>query len=109
MGLILEAGIFGIAIVAALTVGSVLVVRAKDALRTAQTGALTIVLLGICGTGLGQRLVDRAIGDVTDPMDKIAMLSAGTREAAAGNLLGGACGILLLGLGAAIHLARRED
>jgi len=109
MQLILEAGIFGILIVVTFAAGSVVVVRSHDALRAAQTFALTVVLLGIAGAGLGQRLVDKAVDRVTDPAEKVALLSVGTREASAGHLLGGACGILLLGLGGAIHLARRRE
>lgn len=108
MDLILEAGIFGPAIALAFTVGAFATVRADDALRTAQVAALTVVVLGILGTGLGQRLVDKAVQGVTDPAKQVALLSAGTREAAAGNLLGGGAGLLLIALGGAVAISRRR-
>ena len=110
MDLFLEAGIFSIVSFVIFLAGIVLCLRRpRQALVTACATAAVIMGLSMIGAGLGQRLVDRAVEGEPDSAKKVAMLSMGTREAAANDLLGGLFGMSVVLLGSAVHLARKED
>lgn len=110
MELFTEAGIFawvGLVVFVG-GIGAILAAPRRALARGA--GAATLVLaVGLLGAGLGQRLVDRAVTAEPDLDKKVAMLSLGTREAAANELLGGAFAVFLLGIGAGVGFVRRDE
>lgn len=113
MDLFTEAGVFAYVAFLVFLGGLVAIVRAppKGAgpLGRAAAAAALVMGLAMAGQGLGQRLVDRAVEAEPDNARKVAMLSMGTREASANQLLGGLMAVALIGLGAGVGAARRED
>ena len=109
MEMFIDAGIFAVFSLVAFVAGLILTVRAKDPARVSTALAGLILALGLMGAGLGQGLVDNYIGQV-EPLDKkVAILSAGTREATGNHVLSGGMAALLLALGAAMSRSRRDD
>jgi len=65
-----------------------------------------ILASGQLGVGTGQRKVDRAVLALpeADLASRVAILSAGTREASANLLFSGACGLAVAALGGALAI-----
>jgi hypothetical protein len=72
--------------------------------------AAAVLASGQLGAGTGQRKVDRAVSGLpeTDLASRVAILSVGTREAAANLLFSGACGLAVAALGGALAIAGRK-
>jgi hypothetical protein len=75
--------------------------------------AAAVLASGQIGVGGGQRKVDRAVQGTpeSDLATRVAILSVGTREAAANLLFSGLCAFLVSAAGGALALgqARRRD
>lgn len=106
MQLFQEAGAFAYVALAAFCAGLYLVVVQRS--RQAPAFAAAILALGALGGGLGQRMVDRYLEGVPDLPTKIAVLSAGTREATANLVLSGLLALLLLGVATAAARLRGD-
>lgn len=89
-----------IGVVAALTLGR------KQGRPGSVAAAFAVMVLasGSLGVGTGQRLVDKAVQAEQDPVQKLELLSIGTREAAANMLFSGMCATLLMAVGGALAL-----
>lgn len=110
MDLFIEAGVFAYVGFALFVIGIVVALRApKRAAKNAGLVAAAIVALGIAGAGMGQRLVDGAVSKEPDLNKKVEMLSLGTREAAANELLAGMFALALLALGAGVQTLRGQE
>jgi hypothetical protein len=74
--------------------------------------AAAVLASGQLGAGTGQRSVDRAVSLLpeADHAARVAILSAGTREASANLLFSGACGLAVAAVGGLLALgaARRR-
>lgn len=109
MSLFTEAGIFSLVGLALFVVGLILIVRKPaGAHQVVALMAPAIVAVGLMGAGMGQRLVDRYLETITDPAEKVVILSMGTREATANHLLAGTMALALVGIGAAVGRASRR-
>jgi|GEM_PF-1384525 len=97
MQLFNEAGVFAVVCLVLFVVALVRVHLASSSSR-ASTGATWSALLcavAVAGAGLSQRLVDAAVAQAPTALQKVELLSLGTREAHANLLLGGimACAV----------------
>jgi hypothetical protein len=109
MGLFVEAGLFAwVGFVVLLSALVCAIVRPADGVRLARRAALAVIALGMLGTALGQRLVDRAV--LAEPVleQKVLLLSMGTRETSANLLLSGLYALALLGVARAIEARARR-
>lgn len=107
MELLREAGPFGPLAVCLFITGLAFVVRTRSS-KHAAAFALAILGVGQLGEGLGQHAVRSAIEKVPDIGDKVAMLNAGTGEAASCLIISGACAVLLCVIGAFVSLADKR-
>lgn len=106
MSIFVEAGMFAYLSLGLFVLGLILVVRRPESAKSvASLMAPAILAAGLIGAGTGQRLVDKYLDGVTDPAEKVVVLSAGTREATANHLLAGLMGLALIGIGAAVQRA----
>jgi len=106
MSIFVEAGIFAYVSLGLFVLGLILVVRRpENAKSIASLMAPAILAAGLIGAGTGQRLVDKYLDSVTDPAQKVVVLSAGTREATANHLLAGLMALALVGIGAGVSRA----
>jgi len=109
MNLFVEAGMFAWVGLALFVTALILIVRRPtSAHHIVSLMAPAIVAAGLMGAGMGQRLVDRYLETITDPAEKIVILSMGTREATANHLLMGTMALALIGIGAAVSRASKE-
>lgn len=92
MQIFVEAGAFSF-VALGLFLGG-LVARARGG--AVEHWAIAILAAGALGNGLGQRLVARAAEQAPSLADKVAILGAGSSEAAANALIAGVLGALLL-------------
>jgi hypothetical protein len=107
MELLKEAGPFGPLAVMLFITGLAFVVRSRSA-KHAAGFALAILAVGQLGQGLGQHAVRDALSQVPDIGDKVAMLNAGTGEAASSLIISGACALLLCVIGSFVSLADKR-
>lgn len=107
MELFHEAGVFAYVSAVAFVTTLVFAVKRPDrALARASVGACVIFAVGMVGSALGQRLVDRALPEVPSVEQKVTILSAGTRETSANLLLAGMFSLALLGVAGGVSAAR---
>jgi multisubunit Na+/H+ antiporter MnhF subunit len=107
MELFTEAGVFAWVGLLVFTVALIRVVtRPQHATRTASLAAVALLSLGMLGSALGQRMVDRAVEREHVVAQKVALLSAGTRETSSNLLLGAIFALALAGVGAGVSAAR---
>ena len=104
MHLFQEAGMFAWVALALFCFGVVDVVKGR---ARAPSIAAAIAGVALFGCGLGQRLVAAAVERTPSLDDKVRFLAAGTAEATANLVLGGALVLLLLALHAGATAARR--
>lgn len=113
MSLIIEAGIFGPAILLAFVAGLVAslgVGRARGStMATATPFILGLLSLGQLGQGLGQRLVRDALERVPELVNKVAILNEGTGEAAACHVLSGTAALLLCAIAGVVARTDRRS
>ena len=95
MQIFVEAGAFSLVALALFATG--LVARARGG--AVEPWALAVLAAGAVGTGLGQRLVARAAEQAPSLADKVAILGAGSSEAAANALIAGVLAGLLIVVG----------
>lgn len=109
MSLFSEAGIFGWLGVVLFAGGLMYaVVRPERGVPAAKGLAVIVMAIGMLGSSLGQRLVDRAVDAEPELAQKVVMLSVGTRETSANLLLASLFALALMGVAAALQWARRE-
>jgi disulfide bond formation protein DsbB len=110
MDLFTEAGVFAYVGLIVFVGGLVAIVRGpKRAVTRGAAAAIIVMGLGMAGQGMGQRLVDRAVEAEPDNARKVALLSMGTREASANQLLAGLMALALIGVGLGVGAARGDD
>lgn len=104
MSLFTEAGVFSYVALALFCGGLFDVARAKG---RAASWAAAIGGVALFGDGLGQRLVAAAVERTPAIDDKVRFLAAGTAEATANLVIGGALIVLLVAIDAAATAARK--
>lgn len=108
MELLREAGPFGPLAVLLFIAGLAVVVRSRSA-ASAAPFILGILGTGQLGQGLGQHAVRDALGQVPDLADKVAILNAGTGEAASALVISGACALVLCVVAGVLSFAERKN
>ena len=97
-----EAGWVSWFVVAAMAVGSILVVSVGR--RTGRVGSVAsrwsavVVAIALQNASVGQHKVDAKLQLESDPARQVVMLSVGTREASSNLFVGGACTLVLISL-----------
>ncbi len=103
MELIREAGFPALISLALFCVGLVHIARTRR-LQIGTAWAALVGAVGMMGSALGQRVVDKAIQGVDDVAHQVKWLSAGTAETTANLMLSGAMALLLVVSAAAISM-----
>lgn len=107
MELFTEAGIFGYIAALLFVVALVFSVRRPDrALARGVVGSSLVLTVGMLGSALGQRLVERAVSQEAVLETKLMMLNIGTRETSSNLLLAGLLSLALIGVSAGVSAAR---
>lgn len=118
MEILQDAGVFGFVVLALFVAGlgltSTWARQHNRVSSVAATFSVAILAVANLGAHLAQRVVEQHVAqmpadDVAKLAQKIEVLNIGTREASSNLLIGGACAVLLIAIGAAIRYVDRQE